>query len=163
MSIKHAIICTKPLIQTFERELKGIQIGRSRVKTAVIAYADDVTIFLTSPADIRKLQEILLTYVAAKGAKVNMRKSRAFALGAWGTSTRIMDIPNHTDVRILGFHFTNKLNTSAHVTWSMVTTRVLALAQDTYYRDLRLDRRISFIHDYLLAKIWYVAQIHPTG
>jgi len=37
---------------------------------------------------------------------------------------------------------------------------VHALAQDTYYRDLSLDR-IHFAHDYLLAKIWYAAQIYP--
>ena len=120
-----------------------------------------MTIFLTSPADVRKLQETLLTYEAATGAKVNMRKSRALALGALDTSKRIMDTPYHTDVTILGFHFTNNVTTSAHVTWSTVTTRVRALAQDTYNRDLSLDRRIRFVYDYLLAKIWYVPQIYP--
>jgi len=77
-------------------------------------------------------------------------------------TSQIMDIQNHTDVKILGFHFTNKVNTSAIETWSTVTTRVSALAQDTYYRDLSLDRRIHFVPDYLLAKIWFVAQIYPT-
>ena len=43
----------------------------------------------------------------------------------------------------------------------MITTRVRALAQDTYHRDLSLDRRLHFVHDYLLAKIWYAAQIYP--
>jgi len=90
-----------------------------------------------------------------------MRKSRALALGAWDTTTQIMDIPYRTDVKILGFHFTNKVNTSVNETWPTVTTRVGALAQDTYYRDLSLDRRIHFVHEYLLAKIWYAAQIYP--
>jgi len=90
-----------------------------------------------------------------------MRKSRALALGAWDTTTQIMDIPYRTDVKILGFHFTNKVNTSTNETWSTVTTRVHALAQDTYYRNLSLDRRIHFILDYLLAKIWYAAQVYP--
>jgi len=76
-------LCLNPLIETLERELKGNQIGRGHAKTAVIAYADDFTIFLTSPADVRKLKEILFIYEAATGAKVNMRKSRALALGAW--------------------------------------------------------------------------------
>ena len=47
------------------------------------------------------------------------------------------------------------------MTWSTVTSRVRALAEDTYYRDLSLDRQIRFVHNYLLAKIWYVAQICP--
>jgi hypothetical protein len=34
-------------------------------------------------------------------------------------------------------------------------------AQNTYYRDLTLDKRINFVHDYLIAKIWYVTQIFP--
>jgi len=107
-------LCLNPLIQTLERRLKGIQIGRGHAKMAVIAYADDVTIFLTSPVDVRKLQETLLIYEAATGAKVNMRKSRALALGTWDTTTQIMDIPYHTDVKIMGLHFTNKVNTSAN-------------------------------------------------
>jgi hypothetical protein len=76
-------LCLNPLIETLEGELKGNQIGRRHAKTAAIAYADDFTIFLTSPADVRKLKEILFIYEAATGAKVNMRKSRALALGAW--------------------------------------------------------------------------------
>jgi len=69
------VLCLNLLIQTLERKLKGIQIGRGHAKTAVIAYADDVTIFLTSMVDVRKLQETLLIWEAATGAKVNMRKS----------------------------------------------------------------------------------------
>jgi len=38
-------------------------------------------------------------YETATGAKVNMRKSGALALGAWDTTTQIMDIPYYTDVK----------------------------------------------------------------
>ena len=40
----------KRMKKKLERELKGIQIGRGHAKKGVVAYADDVTIFLTSPA-----------------------------------------------------------------------------------------------------------------
>ena len=106
LSMQVFALCVNPLIRTQEREIKGIQIRWGHAKTAVIAYADDVTIFLTSPAGVRKLQETPLIYEAATGAKVNMRKSRALALGTWDTTTQIMDIPYHTDAKILVFHFT---------------------------------------------------------
>ena len=32
---------------------------------------------------------------------------------------------------------------------------------DAYCRDLTLDERIKYINDYLLAKVWYIAQIYP--
>ena len=72
-------LCLNPLIQTLEKELQGI--GRGQSKTAVIAYADDVAIFLSTPYDIGKLKDILITYEAATGAMVNMTKSRSLALG----------------------------------------------------------------------------------
>ena len=42
-----------------------------------------------------------------------------------------------------------------------MTSLVRASAQDAYYRDLSLDKRIRFVHDFLLARIWYVAQLFP--
>jgi len=83
LSMQLFTLCLNPLLQTLERGLTAIQIGR-RHKTAVIAYADDVTIILTTPGDVRRLQETLHTYEAATGAKVKMRKSRALALGGMG-------------------------------------------------------------------------------
>ena len=62
LSMQLFALCFNQLIQTLKEELKGIQIGQGQSKTAVIAYADDVTIFFTTPVDVRKLQEILLTY-----------------------------------------------------------------------------------------------------
>jgi len=75
--------------------------------------------------------------------------------------TEILDIPYQTDVKILGLKFTKKVNVSANENWSTVTSRVRALAQDTYHRDLSLDRRIHFAHTYVLARLWYIAQIFP--
>jgi hypothetical protein len=93
------------------------------IQKAIIAYAGDVTIFLSTPDDIGKPNDILNTYEAATGAMVNMMKSRALALETWDTVLKLMDIPYHTDVKILGFHFTNTVNTSAKETWSMVTKK----------------------------------------
>jgi len=39
--------------------------------------------------------------------------------------------------------------------------RIRAQARDAYVRELSLDRRIQYVHDFLLAKVWYVAQIFP--
>jgi len=104
-------------------------------------------------ADIQKLKETLLAFEAATGAVVNIQKSQALAVGTWDMTRQIMDIPYHKDIKILRFQFTNIVNSAAIATWSSVIAWVLAAAQDTYYRDLSMDRRIRFVHDYLLAKI----------
>ena len=107
------------------------------------------------------MKETLLAYEATTGARINIRKSRVLALGTWDMTRLIMNIPYHKDIKILGFQFTGIVHSTAIATWSSVTGRVPANAQETYYRDLSMDRRIKFVHEYLLSKIWYVTQIFP--
>jgi len=149
------------LIQSLEKNLSGVKIGRQKAPTSVVAYADNVTIFLSSVADIQKMKETLLAYEATTGPRINIRKSRVLALGTWDTTRQIMNIPHHKGIKILGFQFTDIVHSTAIATWSSVTARVRATVQETYYRDLSMDRRIQFVHEYLLSKIWYVTQIFP--
>jgi len=58
------VLCLNSLIQSLERKLNGIKLGRYQSKTAVIAHADDVTIFLTSVEDVPKLKDLLFPYDA---------------------------------------------------------------------------------------------------
>jgi len=95
-------LCLNLLIRTFEQNLTGIQIGSRRTKATVVAYADDVTVFVTSPTDIPKYKMHLLTcYAAASGARVNIEKSKAIIFGTCDTSTKNMDIPYHTETTTL--------------------------------------------------------------
>jgi hypothetical protein len=105
------------------------------------------------------LQEALNPHERATGAKVNIRKSRAVALGCWDTTHRILDIPYQNEAKILGFHIANTVKESAHKSWTITTARIRAQAQEAYHRDLSLDRRIQYVHHHLLARVWYLAQI----
>jgi hypothetical protein len=72
-----------------------------------------------------------------------------------------MDISYFNEIRILGFYVTSTVNATARRSWYTVTDRIRAQARDAYARELSLDRRIQYVHDYLLAKVWYVVQIFP--
>ena len=45
-------LCLNPLLNTLEKKLTGVKIGRRGTKTMVITYADDVTIVVSKPEDI---------------------------------------------------------------------------------------------------------------
>jgi len=107
-------------------------LGRRRIKTTVVAYADYVTIFVTSQTDFPKIQETLHCYEEASGAKINIGKPRAIAIGPWDTSVRIMDIPYHIEAKILGLHVTSKVQESDHKNWTITTAQISAQAQDVY-------------------------------
>jgi hypothetical protein len=147
------------------KKLPGIRIGQSDPSAKVVAYTDDVTIFVTSPADIPILQEMLRSYEEASGARLNICKSKAFALGPWDTSLQIMNVPYYNKIRILVFYVTSTVNSATRRSWSTLTDRIRAQARDAHARELSLDRRIQYVHEYLLAKVWYVAQIFlpPTS
>ena len=95
-------LCLNPLLYMLDERLTGIQIRCHSKKTTVVAYADDVTIFVTSPADIQPIQEAIRCYQSASGARLNIEKSKATAIGSWDASTDIMGIPYHTTIKILG-------------------------------------------------------------
>jgi hypothetical protein len=127
----------------------------------VVAYADDVTVLLTTPDDIRILQEIIHKYERATGARLNISKSHAMAVGSWDPSTGVMGITYSESVKILGFPMTRKTNISQRHSWEKVTAQVKRKTKGTYYKDLGLEQRIQYVYLYLLAKIWHTAQIFP--
>jgi hypothetical protein len=48
---------------------------------------------------------------------------------------------------------------SGKVSWMQTTALIRAKAQDDYSRMLTFDKRIRYIHGYLYARAWYLAQI----
>jgi len=45
----------------------------------------------------------------------------------------------------------------------MTTARIRAQVQDAYFRDPSQSNTLKYVHDYLLAKAWYMAQIFPPS
>ena len=60
-----------------EKEIKGIQIGREKVKLSL--YADDMIVYIENPKDsTQKLLELINEFSKITGYKINMQKSVAF-------------------------------------------------------------------------------------
>jgi hypothetical protein len=98
----------------------------------------------------------------ASGARLNTHKSQALPIGRWPVSAVIPGITYRTHVKILGVHFWSTIRQSVHATWTPTVGNVRALAKESYSRDLCLTHRIHHVHVYLLASIWYIAQILPA-
>jgi hypothetical protein len=125
-----------------------------------LAYADDITVFLTRQEDIETVQHTIRTYEPATGAQFNSCKSKALALGGWSTPIALLGIVQHPHVKILGVRFGSTIDETTKESWTRVHNTVRAKAYD---RNLCLAHRVQYkyIHTYLLAKICYLAQIIP--
>jgi len=123
-------LCINPLLIKPDSKLNGIKVRYNTTKATAVAYADDITIFITHPGDIDVIKEILHEYTSATGARINEDKSRAIALGSWTKTTQIMNIKYYEDIKILGFHMTVKINESAKKSWSMLTSKIRTHSQN---------------------------------
>jgi len=63
------------------------------------------------------------------------------------------------NIRILGTTFSNTMAGTAHNSWSRTTAQIRAQAQQAYGRNLSIAQRIKYVHNTLLAPIWYTSQI----
>ena len=45
-------LCLHPFLRTLETKLTGVTIGQRKMRVSVVAYGDDVTVFVKYPADI---------------------------------------------------------------------------------------------------------------
>jgi hypothetical protein len=144
--------------------LTGIKIGRRNVQTKVVAYADDVMVFLTAPQDVITLQEAKRQYEAASGTQINLHKSTAIPLGTWDTNKTILNIPYRSEATILGTEVRRTIEDTRKASWKKTSTLLKKQETEEYLRDSSFPHRIQYVvQTYLFARIWYNAQIfEPT-
>jgi hypothetical protein len=162
MSMAIYTLCLHPLLLDLEHRLPGVCIDRRSKPVSVVAYADDVTIFLSTVSDISVVEEAIHQFEMVSGARLNPQKSRALAIGSWSAPENPMGINYHPTIRILGIQFWSTLRQSTNATWSHLTGQVRLHAKESYQRDLCIAHRLTYVHAYLLARIWYVAQVLPA-
>jgi CHAT domain-containing protein len=150
-----------PLLQHLTSILPGVKILAMGGTTSIVAYADDITIILTNPADVPLIQHALRHYMRASGAVLNTNKSKALALGTCDTSANILDIPYVAQMKVLGMQCTDNIEHSWTLNWVGLAGRTRAITQMAYSRDLCLTQRIWYTETFVLSLIWYMAQVIP--
>jgi hypothetical protein len=73
-----------------------------------------------------------------------------------------LGIDFHPSLKILGIIFAAKTEMSGTHSWATIVHAVRAQAKRTYSRKLCLAQRVQYVNTFLLAKLWYTAQVLPT-
>jgi len=125
-------LCVNPLLIKLDSKLQGIKVRHNITKSTAVAYADDITIFITHPSEIDAIKETLHEYMQATGARINEDKSRATALGSWTKTTPIMNIKYYDDIKILGFKMTANIKNQQKI-WAILTSKIRTHTQNAYH------------------------------
>ena len=158
MSMALYALCFHPFLRLLDQKLPGIRIGRRTRPTWVVAYADDVTIFVTSAADFAIIEGATPLYERASGACLNPRKSKALSVESWCTQKTVLEIAYHSHVTILGVAFWGSIKQTMKDSWARLTRKVRAQAN----HPCCLATRMRYVDTFLLSKIWYTAQTVPA-
>lgn len=104
-------IAIEPFLNSLRNELQGqsFALPNSTNFCAVSAYADDVSIFITSDSGFKAIEEIYDLYSRASAASLNLQKSQGLWVGQW---TKRSDTPlgfkwNSQGLLFLGVHIGN--------------------------------------------------------
>jgi hypothetical protein len=113
-----------------------------------------MSILVTSLEDVRTVRDSIACYEKATGATLNVAKLRALIVGTWDTSCDIMGVPYNEEITILCVKMMNTVKHSALASWTRVTSVVRNQARKAYSREVNIAQRITYVHVYMLAKLW---------
>jgi hypothetical protein len=80
---------------------------------------------MSAPEEIAEIEAGIECYEEAIGAKLNIAKPHAMAVGSWDTTSTVMIISCNTEVKVLGIQMVNVTVQSAVSRWSWITNIVL--------------------------------------
>jgi len=71
-------LAVEPLLCLLRKNVSGVCVGNSIYNTIKLtAYADDITVFVKTQADVNKIKNCLCLYEKASSAKLNWSKTEA--------------------------------------------------------------------------------------
>ena len=123
------------------------------------AYADDVSVFVTSCAEVEEVSKEIGRYEAVTGAKINCEKSVGFRLGSWkGCTLPDSFIWKDGPCKILGVWFGPDLQLEKN--WSEVLEKVVAATELWLRWRLSLKGRAEVCCSHIYSLVVYRLSVH---
>ena len=125
------------------------------IHAKISAYADDITVFVSSRLDILAVKKAVERYEKVADAKVNFEKSEGLRLGAWKRGGPLPGPFRWSDgpVRILVVGFRRDLQLERN--WLEVRAKVEAQVGTWFRRRLSLKGRVEVCTVYIIPLILY--------
>jgi hypothetical protein len=114
---------------------------------------------MTTPDDITVFNDAIRCFEKATGARLNIIKPQASAVGTLDTSSKVLNIQYSDEIKVFNFRLKNSIAQSRVSSSARITNTIRTQAIDAYSRNLGMAQRIKCVHVYLLAKLWHTVQI----
>lgn len=155
LSMHLFVLYLHPLLQQLQR-ISGNDL--------IVAYADDITVIVSSLQQIVDMRELFKRFEIISGAKINWQKTMSMDVGLVNRGQ--LDIPwlqTVDKLKILGVYYTNSIRSMIKLNWDSLVSR---FAQHVWLQSLRLltlHQKVVVVNTYLTSKIWFVSSILPPN
>lgn len=128
----------------------------------LVAYADDISVVVTSPEQIEAIRLLFMRFEIAAGAKLNVRKTVAIDVGYYDDNRIDAQwLQTVSKVKILGVIFTNSIRLMTTLNWKAAVGKFSQLLWLQSARTLTLHQKVTVLNTFGSSKIWYLASVLP--
>lgn len=142
------VVSVQPLLDKLDAE---------QVSSQMQAYADDLSMFVETEADLQRTIDAFRIYGDESGAVLNLQKTTSVDIGNIGWTGNIQWLRKEEGVKILGIIFQKEPKGMIETNWS----RTCQIFQRSLWmhkpRCLNLIQKIVLVNTYISSKIWYTA------
>ena len=156
------ILALEPFLRRLKANpvLRGLTLPGASEVARYTAYADDVSVLVTSSAEVEEVSKEIGRYEAVTGAKINREKSVGLRLGSWkGCVLPGPFIWKDGPCKILGVCFGPDLQLEKN--WSEVLDKVVAATELWLRRRLSLKGRAEVCSSYIYSLAVYLLSVLP--
>lgn len=159
LSMAFFILYIEPLIRKISSSIKGCFIDNSFCK--VIAYADDINIFIRDDEEFDKILEIIDNFSLYAKIKLNIKKSSYMRLNNCRTGPHLL---KETDtLKILGVEMCRTYGDTVNSNYSNVIKSIKYLIVLHQRRHLNIFQKTWILNYLILSKLWYLSQVYPPN
>ena len=128
----------------------------------LVAFADDISVIITSPSQIEAMNGLFARFETAAGAKLNLRKTVAIDVGFYeGNEINTHWLHTTNMVKILGITFTNSIRLMTTLNWNALVGKFNQLMWLQSLRTLTLHQKVIVLNTFGTSRIWYLASVLP--
>ena len=156
------ILVLEPFLRRIKANpvLRGLTLPGTSEVARYTAYADDVSVLVTSSAEVEEVSKEIGRYEAVTGAKINREKSVGLRLGSWkGCVLPGPFIWKDGPCKILGVWFGPDLQLEKN--WSEVLNKVVAATELWLRRRLSLKGRAEVCNSHIYSLAVYRLSVLP--
>lgn len=152
------VLYVEPLIRMIDQSVLGVLVYDKFLR--VIAFADDVNIFLRNSEELDNVLNIIAIFSKFSKISLNLKKSKFLRINnCCGGPFQVTETEN---LRLLGITFKATWNDTVDCNYDKLIADMKHRIWQVSFRNMCLIERVWYINTFVLSKLWYLAQIYPA-